>query len=99
MATQVLGGVLLALILAANSAISLGYYVPILSTLLFQGHGAAQEEPIAAADGGEARLPWSTSTGIAVLAIVTVYLGLFPQVLFGWIGQAIQGLTGFWGVH
>ncbi len=99
MATNMLGGVLLALILAANSALSLGYYVPILSTLLFQGHEAAQAEPVAAADGGEAKLPLSTSTGIAVLAIVTVYLGLFPQILFDWIGQAIQGLTAFWGVH
>ena len=99
MATHVVGGVVLALILAANSALSLGYYVPILSTLLFQGHEAAHEAAAAAADGGEAKLPWSTSTGIVALAAVTIYLGLFPQILFDWIGKATQGLTALWGVH
>jgi proton-translocating NADH-quinone oxidoreductase chain N len=99
MATHVLGGVLLALILAANSALSLGYYVPILSTLLFQGHEAEHAAPVAAADGGEHRLPLSSSTAIATLAAVTVYLGLFPQTLFDWIAKAAQTLTAFWGVH
>ncbi len=98
MSTHVLGGVLLALILAANSALSLGYYVPILSTLLFQGHEAEHAAPAAAADGGERRLPLSTSTAIVVLAAVTVYLGLFPQTLFGWIGEATRILTQTWGV-
>ncbi len=93
MATNMAGGILLALILAANSALSLGYYVPILSTLMFQGHEAAHAAPMAAADGGEEKLPLSTSTGIAVLAAVTVYLGLFPQILFDWVHQAAQVLT------
>ena len=99
MATNMVGGVLLALILAANSALSLGYYVPILSTLMFQGHEAAHAAPAAAADGGEEKLPVSTSAAVAVLAATTVYLGLFPQTLFGWITQATQGLSTLWGVH
>ena len=98
MSTHVLGGVVLALILAANSALSLGYYVPILSTLLFKGHEAEHEVPAAAADGGERGLPLSTSAAIVALAGVTVYLGLFPQTLYGWIAQATQALTAFWGV-
>ena len=92
MTTNMAGGVLLALILAANSALSLGYYVPILSTLMFQGHEAAHAPPIAAADGGEERLPRSTAASIAVLAAVTVYLGLFPQTLFDWVHRAAQVL-------
>ena len=88
MSTANLGGITLVLILAANSALSLGYYVPILSTLLFQGHEAANATPIAAADGGEERMPRSTSASVAVLAAVTVYLGLFPQILFDWIQRA-----------
>jgi NADH:ubiquinone oxidoreductase subunit 2 (subunit N) len=99
MATNSVGGVVLALILAANSALSLGYYVPILSTLLFQGREAAHAAPAAAADGGTEKLALSTSTGIAVLAAATIYLGLFPQILFDWIAKAVQALTSVWGVH
>lgn len=99
MATNVIGGVVLALLLAANSALSLGYYVPILSTLLFQGREAVHAAPVATADGGEEELPLSTSASIAALAVVTVYLGLFPQVLFDWISKAAQALAGGWGVR
>ena len=99
MATNAVGGVVLALILAANSALSLGYYVPILSTLLFQGHEAGHAAPAAAADGGVESMPRSTSAGIAALAAVTIYLGLFPQVLFDWISKAMLGLAAIWGVH
>ena len=99
MATNMAGGVLLALILAANSALSLGYYVPILSTLMFQGHEAAHAAPAAAADGGEAGLPLSTSAAVAVLAAATVYLGLFPQTLFDWIQKATLAFSTLGGVH
>jgi proton-translocating NADH-quinone oxidoreductase chain N len=99
MATNALGGVVLALVLAANSALSLGYYVPILSTLLFQGREADHAAPAAAADGGEEKLPVSTSAGIVVLAGATIYLGLFPQVLFEWIARAAAVLATFGGVH
>ncbi len=98
MATNAVGGVVLALILAANSALSLGYYVPILSTLMFQGHEAAHAAPTAAADGGEERLPPSTTSAVAVLAAVTVYLGLFPQTLFAWVTGAAHVLSTLWGV-
>ncbi len=99
MATDALGGVVLALILAANSALSLGYYVPVLSTLLFEGREAGQATPAAAADGGERPLPASTSASVVGLAAVTVFLGLFPQILFAWIAEATQLLTAFWGVR
>ena len=93
MATAAVGGVLLALILAANSALSLGYYAPILSHLMFQPHEAAHAAPAAAADGGEEKLPLSTSAAVAILAAATVYLGLFPQPLFDWIHQATAALS------
>lgn len=98
MATNTVGGVVLALILAANSALSLGYYVPILSTTMFSGRGATHAAPAAAADGGEERLPLSTSAAVAVLAGVTIYLGLFPQTLLGWLEGAAQLLGSLAGV-
>ena len=97
MATDAIGGVLLALILAANSALSLGYYVPILSHLMFAGHGEAHAAP-AAADGGADPLPVSTSAAVATLAAATVYLGLFPQTLLEWIQKAVQAFATL-GVH
>jgi len=60
---------------------------------------SAAAAPAAAADGGEHGLPLSSSAAIVALACVTVYLGLFPQILFDWIRQASQTLTAFWGVH
>src|SRR5512136_1097687 len=56
MVTSMTGGVVLALILALNSALSLGYYIPVISAVVF-------------------------------LALVTVYLGLFPES-FEWISHA-----------
>jgi NADH:ubiquinone oxidoreductase subunit 2 (subunit N) len=97
MSTSSLGGIILALILAANSALSLGYYVPILSTLLFQGHETIHATPAVAADGGNDRLPMSTAASVVLLAVVTIYLGLFPQILFGWIQSAAPLFPG--GVH
>lgn len=80
MATATLGGVVLALALAANSALSLGYYAPALSTLLFQGH----DRP-ARPDGPLAR---SASGSVVALAAATIVLGLFPSELFTWIRSA-----------
>ncbi len=90
MGTNAVSGVVLALILAANSALSLGYYAPLLSSLMFQGHEAVHATATAA-DGGQERLPRSTAAGVSVLAIATVVLGLFPKILFGWI-QASSAL-------
>ena len=80
MASATLGGVVLALALAANSALSLGYYVPVLSTLLFQGHEAPARP--------EGRLARSATGSVVALALTTVVLGLFPGELFTWIGRA-----------
>jgi len=75
--------VALALILIANSAISLGYYVPILSTLLFDGAGLAVKD---------LKTPVGMLVSVIALAIITVYLGLFPQTLMSWIVQASPAL-------
>lgn len=81
MVTSMFSGVLLALILAVNSAISLGYYVPVLSTLMFQGSkGGANQSP-----GGTIRA--STVGAVVFLAVITVYFGLFPES-FTWILHA-----------
>jgi NADH:ubiquinone oxidoreductase subunit 2 (subunit N) len=87
MSAPEIGGVVLAILLAANSALSLGYYVPLLSNLMFQGHGTAHPAATAA-DGGVERLPKTTAASVVALAAVTILLGLFPQILFGWIEAA-----------
>jgi len=86
-----MSGFILALILALNSFVSLGYYVPLLSTLSFRKK----------ADDGEAfplhsTLPANAVCCVILLAVVTVYLGLFPES-FGWITHAAQQLFP-WGV-
>lgn len=74
----------LVLILLANSAISLGVYIPILSTLMFRG-GAVPEKAVV--------IPLGVSISILALLVVNIYLGLFPpQTLFSWIGQASSTL-------
>ena len=93
MATATIGGVILALILAGNSALSLGYYVPLLSILLFGGHHEA-DDPIRVRS---ATMALSTTVSIVALALTTVYLGLFPHVLFEWISHA-AGQLFVWGV-
>ena len=91
MVTSMMSGVVLALILALNSFISLGYYVPVLSTLLFRERG---KEP--AAQGARPSLPAGAAGCIVLLAVVTVYLGLFPES-FDWITHAAQQLFP-WGM-
>jgi NADH:ubiquinone oxidoreductase subunit 2 (subunit N) len=91
MATLAPVGVLLALILAANSAVSLGYYAPILSNLLFGGRGGDTTPP--ASKG----IPLATAAAIVALALATVLLGLFPQAAFAWIEAAASQLF-VWGV-
>ena len=74
---------ILALVLAANSALSLGYYVPLLSTILFGGHGGEGH-------GGALvnRIPLSGTIAVALLALAAVALGFFPGVITGWLGSA-----------
>jgi NADH-quinone oxidoreductase subunit N/multicomponent Na+:H+ antiporter subunit D len=83
MSTVSWGGVILALVLAGNSALSLGYYVPLLSTVLFGGHGEADSpEPT------RRSIPATGVIAVVLLAIATVLLGLFPGLIAGWLGSA-----------
>jgi F420H2 dehydrogenase subunit N len=92
MVTSMASGVALALILALNSAISLGYYVPLLSTILFHGHdpdSPGNKSPVI----GKPSL--TVVSAVVLLATVTVYLGLFPES-FDWISHAADQLY-TWG--
>ena len=93
MVTSAVSGVILALILALNSFISLGYYVPVISTLSFWGKDS---EPGEKSPEKKIRMPKSVVYVVVLLAFVTVYLGLFPES-FGWITHASQQLFP-WGV-
>jgi NADH:ubiquinone oxidoreductase subunit 2 (subunit N) len=83
MVTSMAGGVVLALVLALNSAVSLGYYIPVLSTLLFSGP-AKETGPV-----GQKPLSLPVVSAVVFLALVTVYLGLFPES-FEWISHAAR---------
>ena len=83
MVTSMMSGVVLALILALNSALSLGYYVPVISTLLFCGTDK-DVCPI-----NKKPLPLTIVSAVVFLAVVTVYLGLFPES-FDWISHAAR---------
>jgi F420H2 dehydrogenase subunit N len=90
MVTSMMSGVVLALILALNSALSLAYYIPVISTLLFSGEKGGQIperlKPV----------PLGALTAVIFLALVTVYFGLFPES-FEWISHASDQIF-TWGV-
>ena len=88
MITSMASGVVLALVLALNSALSLGYYVPVLSTLLFKGkaHGGSSVR-----EETTKKIPVSIISAVLCLAIITVYLGLFPES-FDWISHSANQL-------
>jgi len=90
MVTSMMSGVVLALILALNSALSLGYYVPVISKLMFssaeKGQCPVRLKPV----------PLGALFAVIFLAIVTVYFGLFPES-FTWISHA-AGQIFTWGV-
>jgi NADH:ubiquinone oxidoreductase subunit 2 (subunit N) len=88
MVTSMMSGVILALVLALNSAISLGYYVPVLSTLLFRGKGP--EHQVIMVERPK-KIPASVISAVVCLAIITVYLGLYPES-FDWITHAAYQL-------
>jgi len=92
MVTSMMSGVVLALVLALNSAISLGYYVPVISTLLFRGKGVDNS---ALTVKNTKKIPVSIISAVVCLAIITVYLGLFPES-FDWITHAAYQLF-TWG--
>jgi proton-translocating NADH-quinone oxidoreductase chain N len=83
MVTSMMSGVVLALILALNSALSLGYYIPVISTLLFCG----TDKDVCPAN--KKPLPLTVVSAVVFLAVVTVYLGLFPES-FDWISHAAR---------
>ncbi|MGB9176857.1 MAG: NADH-quinone oxidoreductase subunit N [Methanoregula sp.] len=83
MSTSMMSGVVLALILALNSALSLGYYIPVISTLLFCG----TDKTVCPVNPKP--LPKSVVSAVLFLALVTVYLGLFPES-FDWISRAAR---------
>ncbi len=87
MVTSMAGGVVLALVLAANSIISLGYYVPILSTLMFSRNAPIHTTEPPAHAGNAPKIPASAISAVVFLAVVTVYFGLFPES-FDWISHA-----------
>jgi NADH:ubiquinone oxidoreductase subunit 2 (subunit N) len=78
-----MSGVVLALILALNSALSLGYYIPVISTLLFCG----SDKDVCPVN--KKPLPLTVVSAVVFLAVVTVYLGLFPES-FDWISHAAR---------
>jgi len=84
MVTSMMSGVILALILALNNAISLGYYVPVLSTLLFRDKAA---DPSDTSPVNSVKISACTLSAVVILAVVTVYFGLFPES-FEWISRA-----------
>jgi proton-translocating NADH-quinone oxidoreductase chain N len=93
MVTSMMSGVVLALVLALNSAISLGYYVPILSTLLFKD---PEQDLTGQAPVTTREIPLTSLSAVVILAIITVYLGLFPES-FDWISHA-AGQIFTWGM-
>ena len=91
MSTLTWGGVILALVLAANSALSLGYYVPLLSTILFSGHDGEGQ------NGSPVKgIPLSGTIAVVLLALATIILGFFPGAISGWLGSASSFFP--WGV-
>jgi len=73
-------GTLLAIALALNSALSLGYYVPALNSVLFKaGHGGEEKA---------SKIPIAIVAAIVPLAAVTLILGLYPQIAMNLIEPA-----------
>ena len=93
MVTSMMSGVVLALVLALNSALSLGYYVPVMSTLIFPDKKSGEGKP----PENVKNIPLTVISGIILLAIITVYFGLFPES-FEWISHA-GGQIYTWGVR
>jgi len=67
-------GTLLSIALALNSALSLGYYVPALNSILFKpGHQGEHE--------AKSKIPIAMVAAIVPLAVLTVVFGLYPQAV------------------
>ena len=73
-------GTVLAVSLALNSALSLGYYVPALNYILFKpGHEGHDRT---------SKIPTAIVAAIVPLAVATVVLGLYPQAVMNLAGPA-----------
>jgi proton-translocating NADH-quinone oxidoreductase chain N len=72
--------------LAANSVLSLAYYVPALNRIVF-GHGATTER----------RAPWTLQGPIVVLALITIVFGLFPDLPLQLVESAVNALSALFG--
>ena len=81
-----LGPILLVLALAANSVLSLGYYVPALLRIVFSEARPAR-----------VRVPWTMQGPIVGLALATVLIGLFPDPAIQAAQAAAQGLARAFG--
>ena len=72
--------------LAANSVLSLAYYVPALNRIVFaEGRHPAR------------KVPWTMQAPIVVLAGLTILFGLFPDPALQVVGSAADGLMRAFG--
>ncbi len=72
--------------LAANSVLSLAYYVPAMNRIVFaEGHHAAR------------RVPWTMQAPIVALAAATILFGLFPEPALQVVGAAAGALMRAFG--
>ena len=78
--------ILLVVALAANSVLSLAYYVPAMNRIVF-AEGAHPAR----------RVPWTMQGPIVALAVATVLFGLFPELPLQVVGAASDALAGFLG--
>jgi proton-translocating NADH-quinone oxidoreductase chain N len=72
--------------LAANSVLSLGYYVPALLRIGF-----------AESDRPRVRVPWAVQVPVVGLAAASVLMGLFPDPFLAVAGRAADALAGLLG--
>ena len=72
--------------LAANSVLSLSYYVPAMNRIVF-----AESRHLAK------RVPWTMQAPIVALAGATILLGLFPDPALQLVGSAADGLMRAFG--
>ena len=72
--------------LAANSVLSLAYYVPALNRIVF-GHGATTDR----------RAPWTLQGPIVALALITILFGLFPDLPLQLVESAVNALSALFG--
>jgi len=83
-------GIVAMSLLILNSAISLGYYLPALNTILFS-RDISEKTKLARPS------PIWISVPIAIMVILTVSLGVYPEFGLKIVNPAVQYLMGFAG--